>query len=251
MTDTNFSEGCRLTSADIAKMIDHSLLRPELTKEQVEEGCRLAREYDVASVCVKPCDVALANTILEGSDVLVTTVVGFPHGAHKTEIKVFEAQEAIKDGAVELDMVLNIGRLLSRDFDYVERDIKAVVDAAHEKGVLVKVIFENFYLSDELKEIACKISEKVGADYVKTSTGFAGGGATIEDLKLMRRVCSPKVKIKAAGGVRTLDGALAVRSVGTVRFGATATKAILEEAMQREKDGKLKEAENGELKGGY
>lgn len=241
----------KLTARDIAKMIDHSLLRPELSRQQVIDGCKLAREYDVASVCVKPCDVALSKIELAGSDVLVTTVVGFPHGSPKTEVKVLEAEEAMKDGAVELDMVLNIGRLLSRDFDYVEKDIKAVVDAAHAKGVIVKVILENCYLTDELKEIACRICEKAEADFVKTSTGFGTGGATIEDLKLMRRVCSPKVRVKAAGGVRTLDNAIAVRSVGTVRFGATATKAIMDEAFKREKEGTLKLAEGGELKSGY
>ncbi|MGI6114311.1 MAG: deoxyribose-phosphate aldolase [Mahellales bacterium] len=222
-------------------MIDHSLLRPHLTREQVIEGCRLAKEYDVASVCVKPCDVEIAREELRATDVLVTTVIGFPHGAHVTEVKVFEAEKAIKDGAVELDMVLNIGRLLSREFDYVERDIKAVVDVAHEKGVIVKVILENAYLTDELKEIACRICERAGADFVKTSTGFAPGGATISDLKLMRDTCSEKVRIKAAVGVRTLDDALSVRAVGTERFGATATKAILKEAARREADGTLTE----------
>jgi deoxyribose-phosphate aldolase len=221
---------------EIAKMIDHSLLKPELTTQQVIEGCRLAREYDVASVCVKPCDVKLAQGELAGSDVLVTTVIGFPHGAHTTETKVFEAKQAMEDGAVELDMVLNIGRLLSRDFDYVEGDIRAVVELAHAQGVKVKVILENCYLTDELKEIACKICEKVGADFVKTSTGYGTSGATIEDLELMRRVCSPKVEIKAAGGVRTLDAALAVRRAGATRFGATATKKILDEALAREED---------------
>jgi deoxyribose-phosphate aldolase len=224
---------------DIAKMIDHSLLRPELTIEQVVEGCKIARNYDVASVCVKPCDVSLAKNELAGTDILATTVIGFPHGAHKTEVKVFEAGAAMEDGAVELDMVLNIGRLLSRDFDYVEKDIKAVVDVAHARGVIVKVILENCYLTDELKERACIICEKVGADFVKTSTGFGTGGATIEDLKLMRRTCSEKVKIKAAGGVRTLDSALEVRSVGAIRFGATATEKILADAKTRELEGTL------------
>lgn len=225
-----------MLTREIAKMIDHSLLKPELTTQQVIEGCRLAREYDVASVCVKPCDVKLAQGELAGSDVLVTTVIGFPHGAHTTETKVFEAKQAMEDGAVELDMVLNIGRLLSRDFDYVEGDIRAVVELAHAQGVKVKVILENCYLTDELKEIACKICEKVGADFVKTSTGYGTSGATIEDLELMRRVCSPKVEIKAAGGVRTLDAALAVRRAGATRFGATATKKILDEALAREED---------------
>ena len=230
-----------LTANDIAKMIDHSLLRPELTMEQVIEGCKLAREYNVATVCVRPADVALAKKELESSDVLVTTVIGFPHGSNKTETKVFEAEEAIKDGAVELDMVLNIGKLLSRDFDYVEKDIKAVVDVAHKYNVIVKVILENCYLSDELKVEACKICERAGADYVKTSTGFGTGGATIDDLKLMRATCGKNVKVKAAGGVRTLDAALEVRSAGAARFGATATVAIIDEARKKEKAGTLKE----------
>lgn len=228
-----------VTSKDIAKMIDHSLLNPTMTVEQVIEGCKIAKEFDVASVCVKPSDIAIAKEVLEGTDVLVTTVIAFPHGSAKTEVKVFEAEAAMKGGAVELDMVLNIGRLLSREFDYVEKDIKAVVDAAHAKGVIVKVILENCYLTDELKEIACRLCEKAGADFVKTSTGYGTGGATIEDLKLMRKTCSSKVRVKAAGGVRTLDSALSVRSVGTVRFGATATRAIMEEAYKREKEGTL------------
>lgn len=240
-----------LTTRDIAKMIDHSLLRPELTTEQVREGCRLAKEYNVATVCVKPSDVVLAKNELEGSEVLTTTVIGFPHGSNKTEVKVYEAEQAIKDGAVELDMVLNIGRMLSKDFDYVEKDIKAVVDIAHKHNAIVKVILENCYLTDELKEDGCRICEKAGADFVKTSTGFGTGGATMEDLKLMRKTCSSKVRVKAAGGVRTLDGALSVRSVGTVRFGATATKVILEEAMLREKSGTLNAVADGEIKGGY
>lgn len=229
----------KLTARDIAGMIDHSLLRPELTVEQIREGCRVAREYNAATVCVKPSEVGIVKEELDGSGVLVSTVIGFPHGSNKTEVKVYEAREAMKDGAVELDMVLNIGRLLSRDFDYVEKDISAVVEAAHEKNAIVKVILENAYLSDELKETACRICEKAGADFVKTSTGFAPSGATIEDLRLMRKACSPKVKVKAAGGVRTLDAALAVRSAGAVRFGATATKAIVDEAIKREQEGTL------------
>ncbi len=241
----------KVTAKDIAKMIDHSLLNPIMTKQDIIDGCKIAKEYDVASVCVKPSEVALSKIELAGTDVLVTTVVGFPHGSSKTEVKVFEAEEAMKDGAVELDMVVNIGRLLSRDFDYVEKDIKSVCDAAHAKGVIVKVILENCYLTDELKEIACRICEKAGADFVKTSTGYGTGGATIEDLKLMRRVTGPRVRVKAAGGVRTLDNALSVRSVGTVRFGATATKVIMEEAYKREKEGTLKLTEAGQLKSGY
>jgi deoxyribose-phosphate aldolase len=240
-----------MKAQDIAKMIDHSLLRPELTVDQVKEGCRTAREYNVATVCVKPCDVVIAKNELVRSNVLTTTVIGFPHGSTLTEVKVFEAEKAIRDGAVELDMVMNYGRLLSGDFDYVKKDIMALAEVAHKSNVIVKVILENCYLSDELKETACRICEQAGADFVKTSTGFGSGGATIEDLKLMRRTCSEKVRVKAAGGVRTLDGALAVRAVGTVRFGATATKIIMDEAYKREAEGTLNELTDGELKGGY
>jgi deoxyribose-phosphate aldolase len=238
------------TAKDIAKMIDHSLLRPELTEDEVRNGCKLAAEYDVATVCVKPCDVNAANEVLKGTDVLVTTVIGFPHGSNLTEVKVFEAKLAIQQGCKELDMVLNIGRLRSRQFDYVQADVKAVCDIAHASGVIVKVILENAYLDDELKKIACELCEKAGADFVKTSTGFAPSGATVEDLKLMRAAVSSKVRVKAAGGVRTLGGAVAVREVGGVRFGATATKAIVDEARQREKDGTLGEVK-GSLGGSY
>ena len=228
-----------ITSKDIAKMIDHSLLKPEVTVEEVRKGCQIAKKYKAASVCVKPCDVAAAKEELEGCDVLVSTVIGFPHGSSKTSIKVLEAEEAIRDGAVELDMVLNIGRLLSGDLDYVKSDIQAVVESAHKSGAIVKVILENCYLTDQQKEIACKLCEEAGADYVKTSTGFGTGGATIEDLKLMRKVCSEKVKVKAAGGIRTLDSTLAVRAAGADRIGATATEVIMEEAILREKEKRL------------
>jgi len=223
------------TCQDIAKMIDHSLLRPELSDEDVIKGLDIAKKYNVATVCCVPSSVALAKRHLEGSVVKTTTVVGFPNGYNKTETKVFEAQQAITDGAVELDMVINIGKLLSRDFDYVKNDIEAVVDVAHRHNVLVKVILENYYLTDELKEIACKLAEEAGADFVKTSTGFAAGGATIEDLQLMRKTVSDKVQVKAAGGVRTLDMALKVREVGATRFGATRTEGIMEECYKRKK----------------
>jgi len=221
------------TCRDIAKMIDHSLLKPELTEDEVIRGCEIAKKYDVASVCCSPSALPLVAKQLKGTDIKPTTVIGFPHGYNKTETKVFEAEQAIKDGALELDMVLNIGKLKSGDFDYVRSDIKAVVDTAHKNKVLVKVILENFYLTDELKKIACRLCEEAGADWVKTSTGFAGGGATIEDLKLMRKAVSKKVQVKAAGGVRDLDMALKVREVGCTRFGATATAAIMEECFKR------------------
>lgn len=240
-----------ITVQDIAKMIDHSLLKPELTEQEVREGCRIARQYDVASVCVKPCDVTIAREELRGSSVLVTTVIGFPHGANTTGMKVLEAEEAIRDGAVELDMVLNIGRLLSGQLEVVEEDIRAVVYAAHQHQAAVKVILENCYLTDELKETASRLCERAGADFIKTSTGYGSGGATIADLELMRRATGPGIQIKAAGGVRTLDHALAVRATGATRFGATATIAILEEARMRVANGEGLEEAKSSLGSGY
>jgi len=232
--------GSKVTAKQISKMIDHSLLRPDMTRQEVVQGCLVAKEYDCATVCVKPCDVVIAKEALRGCDVLVTTVIGFPHGHSLTEVKAREAETAIDQGCEELDLVLNIGRLKSGDFDLVEEDIRAVCDLSHRRGVIVKVILENAYLTDDEKRIACEICERAGADFVKTSTGYAKGGATIHDLRLMRGTCSAKVRIKAAGGVRTLEGALAVRAVGCTRFGATATQKIVQDARQREKDGTLR-----------
>jgi deoxyribose-phosphate aldolase len=222
-----------LTYTQLAKVIDHSLLRPELTEQDVIEGCQLAAKYHTATVCVKPCHVKLAAEVLAGSDVLVSTVIGFPHGSNLTVIKVAEANAAMDDGAVELDMVLNIGQLRSGKLDEVQADVKAVCDAAHARGVTVKVIFENAYLTDEQKIQACKLCEAAGADWVKTSTGFAPSGATLEDLRLMRANVSERVQVKAAGGVRTLDALLAVIDAGVTRCGATATAAILDEFASR------------------
>lgn len=218
-----------ITYEQLAKVIDHSLLRPELTESDVIAGCELAARYHVATVCVKPCDVKLAKELLKDSDVLVSTVVGFPHGSNLTPIKVAEAELAMDEGAVELDMVLNIGRLRSGKYDYVREDIKAVCDAAHARGVKVKVIFENAYLTDEEKITACKLSEEAGADWVKTSTGFASGGATLEDLRLMRANVSEKVQVKSAGGVRTLAALLDVIDAGVTRSGATTTATMLDD----------------------
>ncbi len=223
----------RLTERDIAKTIDHSLLRPELDDAFVEAGCRLAAEYNVASVCVRPADVVRAKAILAGTDVAVGTTLGFPHGNHRTETKVFEARRALADGATELDMVILIGALKSgRDAD-VRADIAAVVEVAHAGGAIVKVIFENAYLTDDEKVRACRLSEAAGADFVKTSTGFAPGGATHEDLALMRRSVSPSIQVKAAGGVRTLDALVAVMALGVTRIGATATKTIIDDFRAR------------------
>jgi deoxyribose-phosphate aldolase len=217
-----------VTYKEIAEMIDHSLLKPTLTDQDIIDGCNLAKEYQVASVCVRPSDLPLCRQILAGSDVLLTTVIGFPHGTTTTKTKVAESAEAIENGAVELDVVLNIGKLRSGEYDYVADDLRAVISLAHEKGVLVKVIFENCYLSKEEIIKACEICNEVGADYVKTSTGYGSGGATDEDLKLMRQHAAPNVKIKAAGGVRTLERAIEVRRLGVTRFGCTATAGILE-----------------------
>jgi deoxyribose-phosphate aldolase len=222
-----------LTERDIAKTIDHSLLKPELDDAFIEDGCRLAVEYDVASVCVRPADVRRAAAIVAGSDVKVGTTIGFPHGNHKTATKVFEAQRAIADGATEIDMVLQIGALRSgRDAD-VQADIAAVVEVGHGSGAVVKVIFENAYLTDAEKVRACRLSEAAGADFVKTSTGFAPSGATLEDIALMRRSVSPKVQIKAAHGIRSLDALLEVMALGVTRIGATQTKAIIDEFRAR------------------
>jgi deoxyribose-phosphate aldolase len=222
-----------LSERDIAKAIDHSLLRPELDDAFIEEGCRLAAEYDVASVCVRPADVRRAAGILAGTDVAVGTTTGFPHGGHATATKVEEARRALADGARELDMVIQIGALKSgRDAD-VQADIAAVVEVAHEAGAIVKVIFENAYLTDDEKVRACRLSEAAGADFVKTSTGFAPTGATHDDLRLMRANTAPHIGVKAAGGVRTLDGLLEVMALGVTRIGATQTKAIIDDFRAR------------------
>src|SRR5437867_6200429 len=232
---------------ELAKMIDHSLLHPTMTDRELEDGCKLAAQYGVASVCIKPYAVKRAVELLEGTGVLVGCVIGFPHGNSATESKRYETELACKDGAVEIDMVINIGKALSGNWDYVEREIKAVCDAAHQRGAKVKVILENDYLgnggaglsSDDLKRRLCEIAERAGADWVKTSTGygFVKGkdgkydykGATDHDLKLLRATCSPKVQIKAAGGVRDLAGLILVRDLGATRCGASATAAILDE----------------------
>jgi deoxyribose-phosphate aldolase len=239
-----------LTERDIAKTIDHSLLRPELDDAFIEAGCRLAAKYDVASVCVRPADVGRARELLAGTDVAVGTTIGFPHGNHRTETKVFEATQALADGATELDMVLQIGALRSgRDAD-VQADIAAIVDLAHANGAIVKVIFENAYLTDDEKIRACRLSEAAGADFVKTSTGFAPSGATHDDLRLMRANTSPHIRVKAAGGVRTLDALLAVMELGVTRIGATATETIILDFRAR-KAGESPASTTAGAEGGY
>ncbi len=240
-----------LTERDIARTIDHSLLRPELDDAFVADGCRLAARYHVASVCVRPADVIRARAILEGTDVAVGTTIGFPHGNVLTAVKVFEAERALTDGATELDMVIQIGALKSgRDAD-VGADIAAVVEIAHASGAIVKVIFENAYLTDDEKIRACHLTEAAGGDFVKTSTGFAPTGATHDDLRLMRANTSPRVQVKAAGGIRTLDALLEVMALGVTRVGATATAAIIDDFRARKAGRDPAAAAIGSSEGGY
>jgi len=221
------------TYRDIASMIDHSLLNPSLPDRDLEAGCATARRYEVASVCILPYYVRRAAEVLRGSPVLPGTTIGFPHGGHATAVKAAEARRALDDGAEELDMVVNISKVLSGDWGYVRDDIRAVVEAAHERGKKVKVIFENCYLARDHKVRLCEVCGDLRADWVKTSTGYGPGGATIEDLKLMRAHAPPHVQVKAAGGVRDLDKLLEVRALGVTRVGASRTAEILEEAKRR------------------
>ena len=255
--------------ADLAKMIDHSLLHPTMTDKELKEGCELAAKYKVASVCIKPYAVRQAVEWLRGTGVQVGCVVGFPHGNVSTEAKRYETELACRDGANEIDMVINIGKALSGDWDYVKADVKAVCDEAHSHGAKVKVIIENDYLaqggaglsSDDLKRKLCELCEGAGADWVKTSTGygyvkqpngdFNCKGATEHDLQVMRAACSPKVQVKAAGGVRDLDSLMRVRELGATRCGASATVAMLEEYTRREAAGTLAAGKAAIGTGGY
>jgi deoxyribose-phosphate aldolase len=242
----------KYTYQQLAKMIDHSLLHPTMTDQELEDGCRLAAKYGVASVCIKPYAVKRAAEVLQGTGVFVGAVIGFPHGNSCTESKRYETELACRDGAVEIDMVINLGKALGGDWDYVEQDVKAVCHEAHQRGARVKVILENDYLArggagldaDELKKRLCQLCERAGADWVKTSTGYGfvklpdGSynyrGATEHDLALMRASVSAKVQVKAAGGVRDLEGLIRVRDLGASRCGATATAAMLDEFRRRE-----------------
>lgn len=221
------------TYLDVAKMIDHSLLNPTLTEKDLEAGCKLAAAYDVASVCILPYALKRCAELLAGTNVRASTTIGFPHGGQVTAIKVAEVRQAIADGGEELDMVVNISKVLSEDWDYVRADLQAVIDATHAGGALVKVIFENCYLQDHHKRKLCELCGELGADWVKTSTGYGTGGATHADLSLMRASSPPQVQVKAAGGVRDLDGLLAVRALGVTRCGASRTKDMLDDARRR------------------
>lgn len=242
----------RLTPHDIAKMLDHSTLQPFLTDEDIRKGCELALRYDTASVCARPCDMPLVASLLRGSEVKVCTVIGFPHGTHRTAIKVAEAKQALADGCTELDMVINIGKLLGGDEDYVRDEIRQIVQVAHEAGALVKVILETCYLTDAQKVTACHLSEEAGADFVKTSTGYGTKGCTIQDLQLMRRSVSERVQVKGSGGIRDLDTVLSARAVGATRCGVSATAAIMAEAEKRYAEGTLQEVDTlKDMEGGY
>ncbi len=224
------------TYQQIAKMIDHSLLNPMMTADELEKGCHLALDYDVASVCIMPYYLKRCADILAGSTVRASTTIGFPHGGHTTAVKVAEAKRALDDGGQELDMVVNISQVLSQDWAYVRQDLQAVIDLAHDRGQKVKVIFENCYLEDEHKIRLCEICGELGADWVKTSTGYGTGGATEADLKLMRQHSPEHIQVKAAGGVRSLDQLLVVRALGVTRVGASRTVDILDEARRRLKE---------------
>lgn len=237
------------TYHELAKMIDHALLQPTLPAADLQAGCRLAVAFDVASVCIMPFYLARCAEMLAGSTVLPSTTIGFPHGGHTTAAKVAEARQAVADGGQELDMVVNISQVLSGAWEYVAADIRAVVDVAHAAGRKVKVIFENAYLQDSHKIRLCEICNDLRADWVKTSTGFAPGGATLDDLRLMRQHAAAHVQIKAAGGVRTLDELLAVRDLGVTRCGTSRTDAILGAA--RERLGLPPIAAAGPAAGGY
>ncbi|MFX1246907.1 MAG: deoxyribose-phosphate aldolase [Promethearchaeota archaeon] len=228
---------------EIAKMIDHSLLHPTLTDEELIQGCNLAKRLNVASVCIKPYAVKLAVETLNGSDLAVGTVIGFPHGSNKLEVKVFEAKQACQDGAVELDMVVNIGKVLTEDWVYIEKEIQEVLNVTQRYKTILKIIFENDFLSDNHKIQLCKICSRLKVDFVKTSTGYgfikgkddkySYQGATDHDLELMRSNSSPSVQIKAAGRIRTLDDVLRVKKLGVTRIGATATESIITEAKKK------------------
>jgi deoxyribose-phosphate aldolase len=217
----------------IAKMIDHSLLNPSLTTNELEEGCALAIRYNVASVCILPYYLARCAELLAGTGVHASTTIGFPHGAHTTVIKLAEARQALKDGGQELDMVINISKARSGDWQYVRNEIQALAETIHAGGAKIKVIFENAYLDDAAKIRLCEICGEIGVDWVKTSTGYAPTGATLPDLELMRKHSPARVQVKAAGGIRDLDTLLTVRAIGVSRVGATRTAAMLEECRKR------------------
>ena len=245
----------KLTPADIASMLDHSTLQPFLTQEDVRKGCEVALKYSTASVCARPADMELVARMLKGSPVKVCTVIGFPHGNHLPQIKLAEAEAALAQGCTELDMVINIGRLLAGEDQYVQDEIRAICDLAHGRGAKVKVIIETCYLTDEQKARVCKLAAAVGADWVKTSTGYGTAGCTVADVALMRKSVPAACQVKGSGGIRDLDTVLALRAAGATRCGVSATEKIMTEAEKRYAEGTLVEAEagaqGGDTSGGY
>lgn len=217
----------------IAKMIDHSLLNPALTTGELEDGCALALRYNVASVCIQPYYLARCTELLAGTTVHPGSTIGFPHGGHTTAMKLAEARQALNDGAQELDAVINIGKACGGDWKYVRDELAALTETVHAAGAKIKVIFENAYLDDAAKIRLCRLCGEMGVDWVKTSTGYAPGGATLPDLELMRKHSPAGVQIKAAGGIRDFDTLLTVRALGVSRVGATRTETILEECRGR------------------
>lgn len=231
----------------LAKYIDHSILQPTATDHDMEEGCRVALKYGTATVCIKPYAVARAAEILKGSKVGVCTVIGFPHGGHTTDMKVIETIEACRNGATEIDMVVNLGKVMQGEWDYVQNEIEEIMNAALEHNAILKVIFENDYLQDEQKIKLCEICSEVGVAFVKTSTGYGfvkqsngmsvAKGATIPDLELMRKHTAPHIQVKAAGGIRNLEDMLKAIEAGATRIGATATESILSGIVSNDKGG--------------
>ena len=230
-----------INSEEIARLLDHSTLQPFLTDDDIRKGCDIALRWGTATVCARPADMPLVSRLLASSPVLPCTVIGFPHGSVKTRVKLYEAEQALDDGCRELDMVLHIGKLKQGENNYVRDEIALLSSLAHKRGALLKVIIETCFLTEQEKILACRLSEEAGADFVKTSTGYGTGGATAEDIRLMRSSVSPKVRVKASGGIRTLDAVLAMHEAGADRCGVSATAAIMEEAEKRARSGLLEE----------
>ncbi|MDD2648817.1 MAG: deoxyribose-phosphate aldolase [Eubacteriales bacterium] len=228
-----------MKASEIASKLDHSTLQPFLIKKDIIEGCEIAKKWHCATVCSRPEDMKLVSQLLKGSGVKPCTVIGFPHGTNLPEVKLFETEKAIEDGCEELDMVINFGKLLEGDLDYVRNEIKLLADACHSKGAILKVIIETCYLDDEQKKTACRLSEEAGADFVKTSTGYGKSGCNAADLRLMRETVGNRLSVKGSGGIRTLDAALEYIAAGADRLGVSATEAIMEEAVKRENAGIL------------
>ena len=219
----------RLTYHDIASMIEHAVLRPDLSEEEVHTACAIARQYQVAAICVRPSDVDLVVQWMQGSDVAVASIVSYPHGCGTTSVKVYETRDLLRRGAKEIDTVINIGKMISRQFQYVETELQQIAEACHESGAILKVAFENGYLGEDLKTIACKIVKRAGADYARTSTPFGPAPFSLDDVAMMKRLLGDRAKVKASGGVRTIADVLALRAAGCSRVGTIATVPILED----------------------